>query len=151
MRRLIKGFVISIFYLQWSLPASATPAMCGSVVKNPSPPSQLIANTSSTQLDALGSFELTCCPDGQESMGGKVTLSIVSAQSTIPSGMATIKLSDRSDFADRIENIPYKKETSYQVKVSDSNGEILKPGDYRVAVKFELTDIPSCVLLSIDP
>jgi hypothetical protein len=152
MQRLIKGFAVGIFCLQWSLPASAQnpPVECGSVGNpspgNPLPPGNpLLTNTSLTNLDATGIFQLTCtCPPGAIIDGGFIKLSIVPGQSTIPNGSVSITSDNRSS-SDEIAEIPYKEITSYAVKVSSLTGQTLQAGSYSVAVRFELSTSPQCL------
>ncbi len=146
MQRLIKGFAVGILCLQWSLPASAqvVNATC-SVIGNPS---SLVINTSSTDLNADGAFNLTCsCPDGLvvSANGASIGLSIVPGQSTTRNGLAGIKLLNDSTFTDRISGIPYGEIITYAVKVSAPSGQTLQFGSYSVAVKFELSALPQCL------
>jgi hypothetical protein len=143
MQRLIKGFAVGIFCLQWSLPASAQdpPATCESVTKNPSP----LTNTSLTQLDANGTFQQTCtCPSETTISGGFIKLSIVPVPTMTRNGLATIMLPSGTVSTNEIVNIPYQATTSYAVNVSAPTGETLQSGDYLVAVSFELSTSPRC-------
>lgn len=143
MQRLIKGLATVILCLQWSLPASAQPefAMCDPVVGNPSP----LVNTSPTELDAEGSFQLTCsCPSEKVVAGGAISLSTVSGQSTTRNGLPGIRQSDGDAFTENIMGISYSPSTTYFVRVSAPSGETLEAGSYSVAVKFELSSIPQC-------
>jgi hypothetical protein len=150
MQRLIKGFAVGILCLQWSLPASAQiillPATCDPAISNPLP----LTNTSLTELDAEGSFQLNCsCPEGTVVTGTDdsfITLSIDALVSTTRNGTAGIRLSDSgSPFTEKIVRISYRSTTNYAVNVSAPSREILQAGDYSVSIKFELSDFPQCL------
>jgi hypothetical protein len=111
------------------------------VIGNPFP----LANVSSTELTAEGSFSLTCsCPPEMIATGGTIALSIVPGQSMTRNGLPSIMLPNGDAFSDEIVGIPYRKITNYAVNVSAPNGDILQAGNYFVAIKFELSAFPQC-------
>jgi hypothetical protein len=160
MQRLIKGFAVGILCLQWSLPASAQMVADCKVSGNPNP-LPLLANISSTKLDAEGFFRLTCFCDNSilpfaiNPMGAQVKLSIMEAMpasliSAQADPSAGIRLSGSSDFDLATIPVDYlggEDEQTYRYSVRVSrNGEPLQPGLYSVTVKFELSPLPQCTI-----